>query len=405
MWSEKTIRFEELLAKVESLEEREVTRAKYAIQFDGHTFSHSSILNLEEYAFPCSVSFAFTSFRHGVLFDFAKFGNGDVSFHNTRFGNDTTSFYCTDFGNGNVSFEEAQFEQGMVRFTRTTFGKGHVNFYRATSKSGNVGFSNLNLTSTHMSLRRMAIGGNLIVDCSFPLSVNFEGLTVDGAASFSGCSFGEIPDFRGVKFAQLPEIARMKVPVPALVKSQWAIFEVCHDPEAVEKYRKLKSMALSANDHEKDGEFFAYEMMAKRGVETTAFWPLMFNSLYNWVSFYGQSFTRPLWRLFLSWAVFAYAYLCVLSFKLDDRSGTLVGMEMSLRNTLPLSKSLFQQATSSEKIYNGWFQEKVDGLALSTTDFNLTLELLVYLGAVQQLLSAIFLFFFFLGLRNKFRLK
>ena len=64
-------------------------------------------------------------------------------------------------------------------------------------------------------------------------------------------------------------------------------------------------MALAANDHEKDGEFFAYEMMAKRGVETKGFFPLLLNTLYGAWGGYGQSYQRPLGWLAGSWAAFA----------------------------------------------------------------------------------------------------
>ncbi|CAN0587603.1 unnamed protein product, partial [Ectocarpus sp. 12 AP-2014] len=143
----------------------------------------------------------------------------------------------------------------------------------------------------------------------------------ENVANIDHIELDRIPDFRQSQFSRPPDVSRILFPEPGLrvnslldwrqtsaTKRYFFLFSTAVNKDDVQKLRKLKAMALAANDHEKDGEFFAYEMMAKRGVEHTTFWQLLFNTIYLKVSFYGQSYLRPLAWLGASFATLAAIY-------------------------------------------------------------------------------------------------
>lgn len=208
-------------------------------------------------------------------------------------------------------------------------------------------------------------------------------------------------------------VARMLVPEPAMVhiiseKEQkkrglpkrdfWQ--HVAADGNDVLKLRKLKAMAIAASDHEKDGEFFAYEMMAKRGVEHTTFWQLLFNTIYWKVSFYGQSYLRPLGRLGASFATFAFIFSLMATPPLAGWNSLFFGITYSFKNSLPFLGTLTRSVPSPEG-HLSWFAQQLSLLK----DAQPGPDWFTVLGTGQAMLSLFFFFFLLLGLRNKFRLK
>ena len=183
-------------------------------------------------------------------------------------------------------------------------------------------------------------------------------------------------------------------------------FKVALDREDVARYRQLKVMAQEAGDHEKDGEFFAYEMMAKRGVETASFAGLLFNTLYWRLSDYGQSFTKPLkWMgvsfgFFLFLYAFALARILPLAERMQGNDIVWLSGELSFRNSVPLIGTAFRFAISPEG-QQTWFEKNYERFAKAAGTF----EPLHWLSMSQSLIGAILLFLLLLGLRNRFRLK
>ena len=171
------------------------------------------------------------------------------------------------------------------------------------------------------------------------------------------------------------------------------------DGEDVAKFRKLKSMALAANDHEKDGEFFAGEMLAKRGVETTSFTGLLFNTLYWKLSDFGQSFVRPLLWLGVSFLSFAAACLYLIRDTLTWTDRLWFAADYSFRNMLPLFGTLYRFAPAPQN-HVSWYQNTYDRLR----DAGVDIDRLISLGIAQSLIGTVLLFLFLLALRNKFRL-
>ncbi len=389
-------------------------REKYLIRFDGFRFEPiNGKYDFGKFHFPCGVSFAGTTFGDGhVSFDRAMFGDGGVSFHGTKFGNGRVSFDRATFGEGSVLFMGATFGKGIVSFSwtkfgdgsvlfiATTFGKGNVSFEGATFGDGDVWFTFNHLDSTSVDFKGTEVGGNLFVETRFPEKADFQRLEVGGTAQFSDCAFAETPDFRDAKFDRPLEVARMEVPAPDLGGRRF-LFRICEDEDAVAKYRKLKAMALASSDHEMDGKFFAYEMMAKRGMETNGFFPLLFNSLYGILGGYGQSFTKPMKGLLASWLLFGIVYFGLASSVLSLSDRILFAAEYSVRSAIPLLNSLFRFSISPSDSYRSGFEKRFSSVegALGNIDW------FTYLAVTQQFIGLVLLFLLLLALRNTFRLK
>ena len=452
VWLRKVQAFEAALSALgDEAQQREI-RDKYQIRVDRHVFAGGP-KDFSDYPFPCSISFSGSTFGYGsVLFAGANFADGNVSFCGAAFGNGDVSFVGANFGKGNVSFNGANFGDGdaifmgaafgegnvsfggatfgdgdvlfmgtifrggnvyfvgthfgngYVRFVGTTFFRGTVSFTRAKFGDGVLVLDGVNFRSSTVVASGMVVAGNLNIDSHFPEKVDFTGLDVKGIASFSGSRFAKVPDFSHAKFDRPPEVAGMVVPRPML--EGWN--SLASDARDVAKFRKLKAMALAANDHEKDGEFFAGEMLAKRGTETTSRTGLLFNTLYWKISDFGQSFTLPVWWMFRAFLLFAALNVAVISLGMPATLASIASRFeaivfsafLSLKNTIPLLGSLFRFAPAPEE-HASWFQRYYDTLK----DHPATVDWLISLGVVESILGGVLLFLFLLALRNRFRLK
>ena len=192
----------------------------------------------------------------------------------------------------------------------------------------------------------------------------------------------------------------MVVPRPVLARQPARWFKRATKADDVNKLRKLKAMAIAANDHERDGEFFAGEMMAKRGVETVTDSALAMNTLYGWLSDYGQSFVRPLWWMAGSFATFAFVYLCLIRWCVGRWDEVWFAIEFSFRNVVLLFGGLLTAALRPKEHLLS-FESKYHDLIHQ----GLNLDWMVGLAVGQNFVGIILLFLFLLALRNKFRLK
>lgn len=396
LWLNKVQAFEAALAMIVDETQRKSKRSLYHIRFDQHVFAEG-YKDFENYPIPCSLSFSGANFGDGVvLFDGATFSDGNVWFYETVFGMGDVLFNKAFFGEGVVSFERASFGFGGLSFNLANLGSGRLVFTEAKFGEGNVVFVDANFEASTFSAAGMSVSGSLFVHSSFLRAVNFNGLEVRGTASFSSSSFAEVPDFRDAKFDRPPDVADMKVPRPK--HEGWS--RLATDAGDVAKFRKLKAMALAANDHERDGEFFACEMLAKRGTETTGFFGLLFNTLYWWLSDFGQSYLRPIGWLAVSYLMFAVACLYKIWPALEPTDRLWFAADFSFRSLTPLFGSLFRFAPAPQD-HISWYQKTYNDLGAAGVD----IDGLVTLGIAQSVIGTVLLFLLLLALRNKFRLK
>jgi|GEM_PF-7110314 len=441
-WKQKTEAFSSLFKKIEVENERNKKRGQFSIRFDQAVFVND--LECKKISFPCYAVFDGAKFEGDAWFNKATFEGaacfggtafkGSAVFIETTFEADA-NFNGTTFKEfamfldatfeGGAQFESSTFE-GNAEFGGATFNSYTVfywatfegradfggatfevdaGFYGATFEE-EVEFEGARITT--MSASDMVVKKNLTIKAIFK-TANFSRLSVGGSTNLSGSEFETVPDFIDSKLDSPPEVAGMIVPPPEMVykikndlgdKIRHGPFKLAKDKSDVAKYRKLKAMALAANDHEKDGEFFAYEMMAKRGHETTDFFPLLLNSLYWLLSFYGQSIARPLIWMFVSFLTFWAGGLGMIKYMTGSLQEFWFAGVHSTLNSMPLIGSLFR-TTSTPKGHTSWYDETYHQLA----DKGLSVDWWAAISAFQQIIGAVLFFLLFLGLRNKFRLK
>ena len=416
-WEAKVKAFEAKLIKIEDKQKRKNKRDEFVIHFNRHEFN-LEYRNFVRYHFPCFTSFQRVNFGEDYVdFSEAQFSEGGVSFLNAKFGKEGAGFIETKFSNGSVSFEEAKFEGGSVSFAGANFGEGvvifdeaifgndSINFSRSDFK-GSVSFRKTKFGKGDVSFEDVKIAGTLDINATFKGKVKFIRLDVLGSASFARSKFKTVPNFRDMNLNRPPEVADMEVPPKKLKMGDNPFAKYSGDKNDASKYRKLKSMAIAASDHVKSGEFFAYEMMAKRGFETKGKFTLFVDYLYGLFSGYGQSFKRPLIWLIGLWVGFACLNIwkifqeLVFKSELDFWQNIGLSFTISARNLIPFFNSLSRFAPSP-KGYESWFQKSMNRLETESVN----IDFLTFFGIIEQLIGAILLFLLLLGLRNKFRLK
>lgn len=384
-----------------------------SVSFRSAQFGTGDVIFIQTDFGDADVSFEGAHLGTGnVLFSKAVFGQGDVSFVGTTFGEGDVSFVKAEFHGNTVDFSSATFGVGCVRLRRTVFHGRSVLFHGVDFGDGTVDLTKAEIERGHLRLNDLHIRGSLRCNGIKVRVADFSSTAVDGLADWSEACFYSIPDFTQMKMQRVPEVARMDVPPPKMTRvlkkrsnsqarsERFALFSRAAIVKDVYRLRKLKAMAIAANDHEKDGEFFAYEMMAKRGVEHTTFWQLLFNTIYWKVSFYGQSYLRPLGWLGASFATFAAIYSLMAALPIGGWQSLAFGITYSFKNSLPFLGTLTRSVPSPDG-HVSWFAIQLEAIrgAQPGPDW------FTVLGTGQAMLSLFFFFFLLLGLRNKFRLK
>lgn len=412
-WNRRVFRFEDALESIKNPDLKKRQRSKYQIRFDGCDFGSLMLPNQPRgIRFPCSLVFWRCNFSSGeTRFEGCFFQdsiyvervimNGQI-LSDTPILNETSLSFRGSVINGSLIIIRSKINKSTLNFSECKFISGHL--IVSSNRFNDVSF----------------IGSDAHIEKDLRLSGNqfehgfFDNMVVGGQAKFDRTRFRNLPSFRNAKFEQSPEVARMSIPKPGLISTRKYIYSwpVPHDYERnllfkragrdddVLKLRKLKAMAIAANDHEKDGEFFAYEMMAKRGTEHTTFWQLLFNTIYWKVSFYGQSYLRPLGWLAGSFATFAAIYSLMAALPIGGWQSLAFGIAYSFKNSLPFLGTLTRSVPSPEG-HVSWFALQLQAIK----DAQPGPDWFTVLGTGQAMLSLFFFFFLLLGLRNKFRLK
>jgi hypothetical protein len=219
----------------------------------------------------------------------------------------------------------------------------------------------------------------------------------EGAAEeFSDASFRIAPDFRGARYVVPPTLQRAVVGYATdKAGTAWQrLLGRAIDNSQAPSYRRLKQLASEAKDHEREQEFFALEMRAKRFYETTGFWPLALNIGYDWLSGYGRSVVRP-----LAWWVALIIASLVIVLLLVPASGN-TGMVDRWGAALVIAVTNSALLIGSDK----WLprMEAVERLCSSCQGkLGLAADSLFY---AQSGLSLLLVFLIGLALRNRFRI-
>jgi len=275
--------------------------------------------------------------------------------------------------------DDAKFIDSNARFDGTTFG-GEGALFNEVEFSRDASFK-----ATGFSKAALFVGAK------FHGSANFSESVYGDAVNFESASFHSVPDFRRTKLSAHFTLHDMKVGYRENKKCarwlglSWAKAEYASD---VDKYRRLKELAITAKDHDREQDFFAGELKAKRFYETTGA-ALVWSYLYEWFSDFGRSVYRPLVSLYATVVAFGFIYWLAALFSTS-------GLQKSLDNGLKLSAAALLPFVAAARTSYG--EAKT---ALFGAHAGLWLDVLV-IG--EGILGLAFAFLIGLALRNRFRI-
>ena len=389
-WNAKTTRFSRLIESISNDEERAKILKQFQIRFDKYEFNKA---DFNGYSFPCVASFSGAVFKDTT-----------VNFHRAVF-KESVSFNGAKFINTPACFFGMTIQKGDFYFTYVHVENRVINFFKAQFLGDIAEFDFMVLKKAGFSANEVKVTGHLFIkNTRFPCVANFRRLSVGGACDLSKNTFNKVPDFTSSIFDRPPDVSGVDVlafkGVNILELWSWPCWK--SDKDEGTKFRKLKAMALAANDHEKDGEFFAYEMLAKRGHDAAnkGRFALFINWVYFILSNYGQSYRRPLFFSGISYCGFTFCYALKARTLLEVAESFDFALGYSFRNVFPFLGSLFG-AVFHPKEHKSRFEEIFEKLAPQRE----LVDWLVTVGFVQNAIGAVLLFLLLLGLRNKFRLK
>ena len=170
--------------------------------------------------------------------------------------------------------------------------------------------------------------------------------------------------------------------------------EKARDASIADKFRRLKELAVQSRDHEREQDFFAKELKAKRFYETTGF-ALVWSYLYEWFSDFGRSVSRPFFSLFGLWLICAIGYWYSTSKYLDFVTRIYLPTEKLLEALKLLLATIVPFFAISREEFH-------DSKSAITGD-NVSL-LLDFAMVFEGILAVIFIFLIGLALRNRFRI-
>lgn len=285
------------------------------------------------------------SFREGVhfngktIFDDAMLGGAD--FEACRFVKDA-SFARTSFGE-NVNFRDARF-CGGANFSDIVHGnpKGSLNFdgarflggakFDGAKSEGAASFSGARFRSTRNSDAHVSFHGAEFVNGANFAGAIFECHAVFSQGLFNGpfnlarTEFWETADFGGSKFGGTVDLERAKFEVvPDFRRTHFDLHVTLAEMEVIyqkdqssflrrwpfrkasmadhaDKYRRLKELAVLSRNHDREQEFFAFELRAMR-FHQTGWLEFIPNLFYDLLSNMGRSIWRPLLGLVLVWVI------------------------------------------------------------------------------------------------------
>lgn len=326
----------------------------------------------------------------GVSFREIKVPKGEVSFRNTKFIRGKVSFREAEFSGGHANFYETEFNGAHVEFYDAKFSGGEARFYGAKFRGGNAYFrlaqfsgGNANFNYTWFSKQADFSFAKFEHKCSF------EGTVFNGPVGLEGSRFKRVPDFRRTTLPTHFTFHDMKVAYVTLAGKLNKWRGKAKNSSDADKFRRLKELAVQARDHEREQDFFAKELKAKRFYETKGL-ALGWSYGYEWLSDFGRSTLRPLLCLIVIWLGFGVWF----GTKAVHFSAHYIE---SLRDGLILSGALLTPFVAISRTAIRDMQDSLYGEGVSLWWLDIA-------AIFEGLLGLIFIFLIGLALRNRFRI-
>ncbi len=388
------------------------TGAKFRLAaiFDNVEFNYTAIFN------DCEFS-SLASFRGAKLGDKGS-NTTTISFRTTKF-HDQAWFDTAIFG-GSCDFGKCEFFSAGFKLTR---------FYGSSCFSGikcenSIDFSSADFASSFdlsfakvgriLDLQELYARGGLDLaearigelNCGSMKTLailTLEGLEVKGRADFTKVDFLGDSNFvhskfhkslslRNAIFKRVPELTCIEFSEPPVLDGVAIPF--VKEYRAVNEYRRLKSMAKQSSDHQNMLKFFAYETRAKLyGKTVTPFGKLVIAGYWLFSDF-GQSLWKPVIALML----FMSIAFCVNLRLIEPEPGkcekhSYAHTSQVIAYTVSSSLAVLpMEKTQSKKIRDCLFGDEPYTLLHSVWKL------------AHLVPSTLFLFFFGLAVRNRFKI-
>lgn len=291
----------------------------------------------------------------------------------------------------NAEFHSAAFSS-MAEFSSATFSS------MADFSSATFGFMADFRSATFSTLAKFhsATFGSWADFSSavFSTWADFRSATFHSKCDFQNGSFSGATDFRGVRFigkeAASPLFHNCNMHQDTrftLDAAHWPMPNADNASDEKEAFTRLRQIMVELHKPDDQHFFFQREMAAKAFIGP--WYDRLGVRLYGWVSDYGWSMMRPLCCLAAVWVIgwllmlMQFQWHCVMGGG-DCKSGAFAA-GLSFAN-------LFSFLGFGRLYFGDFFRDD-------------PATWVILISAAQNILGVIFLFFFGLGLRNRFRLK
>lgn len=394
--------------------------------FQDSSFSGYAMFN----AITCNGSDSYfeATFAEGATFDNAVFkGNahyrdarleGSAMFAHVLFGG------SSNFGDflGTVRFENAIFE-GEAWFAKSVFkkvGRFDSTIFRKAARFEQAVFEE------DVAFNSARFEGYAIFNqTEYHGQVSFQAVEGMSAFTMTNASFSEVPHFVQATFAEAPRLDNfsittshrkgvLRTAIKHLVgrrrdpttSEEWGRVKQQNKDMGV-RWRTLRRLATQGQDHGRELMFFREEVLTSRWIDDKPwqafFW---FGVLYQLLSDFGRSVSRPLVSWVIWWLGFSIVYLFLGSnlseVEVGDeceshrlRDPRIAALGLSLYRSLPVLSGLGDRLPE--------FNASLFGVGRGCS--TLVPDSVLFLGAAQTTVSTVLLFLVLLGLRQRFRIR
>jgi hypothetical protein len=437
-----------------------------AVWFDNAIFSDKAWFGNTSFAGNTrfgSVTFSDVAWFQGATFSgSAWFGNaifsgaavfGDATFSDVAgFGNATFSDVAGFQGaifSGNAGFDRATFSinagfqgvtfSGVAGFQGANFS-GNAGFDRATFLS-NAGFGSAAFSGDAVFIKTKFNSASYFVDATFERRAEFENAHFENVGHFEGACFNalasEVPAFRGCKidstrlefsddlnFTQhdFTENAIKNISALKRLADEHGQTDQALNFNAMELRAKRKSawQALMPLSH-KDAKYLKNQLSWQVWVRITnffrdRFWFCVFTWMYEKISDFGRSFTKPLFWLLITMMISLIFSIFLAYFhsplaNQNAQQSIYQSLSSEVENDSYIGLSGYRAATEYSLYRSSNFLDFTD-VDKNTASINMRLfgsEIEPWwarlFGFFKGIFTAILLFLIALGLRNKYRVS
>lgn len=379
-----------------------IRRSDLKINLDGATIeSH----DFSFFVFPVQVSlsctfsasrtllFYRTEFKRIVQFNNVQFKK-EVDFSSSQF-KDMACFKNCDFHKladfSSCVFDSSSYFNNSKFYDHAIFAGSKFNqdsYFKDAEFNSNANFNDVEFSYSRFF--NSAFKDNAqFRNAKFLELADFANASFGKICNFEGAEFiHDVPEFNFCEFKQPPYLSRMQIP---------ELYPTGSDTNT-EKYRRLKSLAITSHDHEQELKFFSYEMKSKmenaaHRQSTRTYTPIR---LYELTSSFGRSIGRPIVCLLGLWVVSLILHYVTLSPTTNCESDSAYSKEVAVMSYVSShSFPLFLSDKRAKKATDDCLFGKEQPPSL----------IIQFVGFFQSLLSTVFAFLIGLGIRNRFKIR